>query len=113
MMLPRARIAPDDQAYWQRRAHAHLGQILFKHSGLWPLRWSLAPYGCGLAGEVAAPSAYTDAYSVEHVFAEWQHGLGLSLRTTLPGRLKAVGRIDVCHITISAVLPDPPRKDLT
>lgn len=108
-MPPRARVAPDNHTYWQRRAHAHLGQILFKHTGLPTLRWSLAPHGCGLNGQVTV----TDAYSIELTFAEWTKALGLSLRTTVPGQLLSIGRIDVCHITISAVLPDPPRKDLT
>lgn len=109
-MPPRARVAPDDHAYWQRRAHARLGNILFHCSGLQPLRWSLAPHGCGVQGEVGTPS---DAYSVERVFAEWQTALGLSLRTNIPGRLMAVGQIDGCRITITATLTDKARKDTT
>jgi hypothetical protein len=98
MTPPRPR---DDHAEWQRRAHLHLGQILAKHSRLQPLRWSLAPYGCGLAGELGAPS---DAYSIERAFAEWTAALGLPIKS-VPGRLVASGQTDGCHITITATLP--------
>lgn len=112
MMPPRARISPEDTNRWQRQAHDLLGHLLAKHATLQTLRWSLAPHGRGLQGEVSPPSDYTDAYSVELVFAEWQQALGLTLRPGIAGRLVAAGRIDGCHVTIFASLPNPLRKDL-
>lgn len=101
MMPPRARVAPDDHAYWQLRALHALFQITARHQTLPTLRWTVAPHGCGLSGEVVAP----DAYTIERTFAEWQTALRLPPRDTDPRQLVAAGQIHGCRITISAVLP--------
>ncbi|NJP93945.1 hypothetical protein HCN51_31675 [Nonomuraea sp. FMUSA5-5] len=107
--LPLPRVAADSSAFWQRHAHAVLGRILAKHGDLTPLRWQLAPYGCGVLGEIAAPPSAA-AVDIERVFAEWVQALSLALRPAPKRHLLAGRRVDACHITITATLPGP-RKD--
>lgn len=108
-MLLRTRMP--DQSRWQRRATGALAYILDRHRELTPLRWTLAPHGCGLTGEITAP----DAYTIERVFAEWAAALDLALNPRAhhvrPGRLVASGTQAGCRITVMATIPTTTPED--
>ncbi|MEV4020200.1 hypothetical protein AB0J35_57960 [Nonomuraea angiospora] len=106
-MAPRTWVAPPDNTLWQRRAVTVLASILYAHSHLSPLRWTVAPIGCGLTAEVTDP----DPYLAERAFAEWQSALRLELAEHDGTRLRAVSRAGaVCRITVTAAL-SRTRKD--
>jgi hypothetical protein len=108
-MPPRARRSPVDHSRWQRKAVAVLNRILLQYQDLPSLRWSLAPAGCGVTGEVVGP----DAYVIERTFAEWQTALALPVKPGVPDRLVATRQLGDCRITITATLPKPSQKEVS
>lgn len=107
-MAPRACAAAQDNAVWQRRLHAALGDILCTRPDLAPISWQLPPSGCTLAGLIDGP----DRYLVERTFAEWQVSLGLKVIVRRPDVLRAARtRRDRVRVLLIALLPEPPRRD--